>query len=119
MGRGTRSRGQIRRTVPWPRRHYGRRQEGPRLVLTPQSGPSGMQPSGHVRPCGGGGAMKRKRFTEGQIGFALRQAEAGTPVEEVCRKMGVSEPTFYRWRRRFGGMGVPEIRRLRRLEEEN
>ena len=63
--------------------------------------------------------MKRKRFTEEQIAFALRQAEAGTPVEEVCRKMGVSEPSFYRWKKRFAGMGVPEIRRLRQLEEEN
>ena len=56
---------------------------------------------------------------EEQIAFALRQAEAGTPVEEVCRKMGVSEPSFYRWKKRFAGMGVPEIRRLRQLEEEN
>ena len=63
--------------------------------------------------------MKRKRFTEEQIAFALRQAEAGTPVEEICRKMGVSEPNFYRWKKRFAGMGVPEIRRLRQLEEEN
>ena len=63
--------------------------------------------------------MKRKRFTEEQIAFALRQAEAGTPVEGVCRKMGVSEPSFYRWKKRFAGMGVPEIRRLRQLEEEN
>jgi putative transposase len=63
--------------------------------------------------------MKRERFTEEQIAFALRQAEAGTPVEEVCRKMGVSEPSFYRWKKRFAGMGVPEIRRLRQLEEEN
>ena len=63
--------------------------------------------------------MKRKRFTEEQIAFALRQAEAGTPVEEICRKMGVSEPSFYRWKKRFAGMGVPEIRRLRQLEEEN
>jgi putative transposase len=63
--------------------------------------------------------MKRKRFTEEQIAFALRQAEAGTPVEEVCRKMGVSEPSFYRWKKRFAGMGLPEIRRLRQLEEEN
>ena len=63
--------------------------------------------------------MKRKRFTEEQIAFALRQAEAGTPVEEVCRKLGVSEPTFYRWKKHFAGMGVPEIRRLKQLEEEN
>ena len=63
--------------------------------------------------------MKRKRCTDEQVAFALRQAEAGTPVEEVCRKMGVSEPSFYRWKKRFAGMGVPEIRRLRQLEEEN
>jgi putative transposase len=63
--------------------------------------------------------MKRKRFTEEQIAFALRQAEAGTSVEEVCRKLGVSEPTFYRWKKHLAGMGVPEIRRLKQLEEEN
>ena len=63
--------------------------------------------------------MKRKRFTEEQIAFALRQAEAGTTVEEICRKLGVSEPTFYRWKKQFAGMGVPEIRRLKQLEEEN
>ena len=63
--------------------------------------------------------MKRKRFTEEQIAFALRQAESGTSVEEICRKMGVSEPTFYRWKKQFVGMGVTEIRRLKQLEEEN
>jgi putative transposase len=63
--------------------------------------------------------MKRKRFTEEQIAFALRQAEAGTPVEEVCRKLGVSEPTFYRWKKQFAGMGVAESRRLKQLEEGN
>jgi putative transposase len=63
--------------------------------------------------------MPRKRFTNEQIAFALRQSEAGTSVEEICRKMGVSEPTFYRWKKQFVGMGVPEIRRLKQLEEEN
>jgi putative transposase len=61
----------------------------------------------------------KKRFTEEQIAFAMRQAEAGTPVTEVCRKMGVSEQSFYRWKRKYEGMGVAELRRLRQLEEEN
>jgi putative transposase len=63
--------------------------------------------------------MKRKRFTEEQIAYALRQAESGVPVAEVIRKMGVSEQSFYRWKKRFAGMGVSELRRLRQLEEEN
>jgi putative transposase len=63
--------------------------------------------------------MKRKRFTEEQIAYALRQAESGVPVVEVIRKMGISEQTFYRWKKRFFGMGVSELRRLRQLEEEN
>lgn len=63
--------------------------------------------------------MKRKRFTEEQIAFALRQAESGTPVAEICRKMSVSEQSFYRWKRKFQGMGIAELRRLRQLEKEN
>jgi putative transposase len=63
--------------------------------------------------------MKRKRYSDEQIAFALRQAENGTAVEEICRKMGASEPTFYRWKKQFAGMGVPEIRRLKQLEDEN
>ena len=63
--------------------------------------------------------MKRKRYSEEQVAFALRQAESGTAVEEICRKLGVSEPTFYRWKKQFAGMGVAEIRRLKQLEEEN
>jgi len=61
----------------------------------------------------------KKRYTEEQIAFALRQAEAGTRVGEICRKMGVAEQTFYRWKRKFAGMGVAEVRRLKQLEEEN
>ena len=63
--------------------------------------------------------MKRSRFTQEQIAFALRQAESGTAVGEVCRKMGISENTFYRWKRKYEGLGVAEIRRLKQLEEEN
>ncbi len=63
--------------------------------------------------------MKKTRYTEEQIAFALKQAETGTRVEEVCRKMGISEATFYNWKKKFGGMGVTELRRLRQLKEEN
>lgn len=63
--------------------------------------------------------MARKGFTEEQIGFALRQADAGTSVGEICRKLGISEPTFYRWKRKFAGLGITEIRRLKQLEDEN
>ncbi len=62
--------------------------------------------------------MKRKRFTEEQIAFALRQVEGGVPVKEVCRKLQVSEQTFYRWMKKFGGLGVAEVRRLKHLEDE-
>lgn len=63
--------------------------------------------------------MPKKRFTEERIAFALRQADAGTSVGEICRKMGVAEATFYRWKKVYAGMGVSEIRRLKPLEEEN
>jgi len=63
--------------------------------------------------------MKKTRYTEEQIAFALRQAETGTPVKEVIRKMGIAEQTFYRWKRLYGGLGPSEVRRLKQLEEEN
>ena len=63
--------------------------------------------------------MRKSRFTEEQIVHAVRQAEMGTPAVEVCRKLGVTEQTFYRWKRKFAGMGVVELRRLRQVEEEN
>ena len=63
--------------------------------------------------------MKKSKFTEAQIVFALRQAETGVRVEEVCRKMGICEATFYNWKKKYGGLGVSELRRLKQLEEEN
>ena len=61
----------------------------------------------------------KKRYTEGQIVYALKQAELGEKVTEICRKMGVSEATFYTWRKKYRGMGVSELRRMKELEEEN
>jgi putative transposase len=63
--------------------------------------------------------MKRKHYTEEQIAFALRQQESGTPVAEVVRKMGITEQTFYRWKKKYAGLGVAEVRRLKLLEDEN
>ena len=63
--------------------------------------------------------MKQNKFTDSQIAFILRQAEEGTPVAEVCRKSGISEQTYYRWRKKYGGLMPSEMRRLKQLEEEN
>ncbi len=63
--------------------------------------------------------MKKSKFTEQQIVFALKQAETGIPVAEVCRKIGISEATFFNWKRKFSGLGTQELRRLRQLEDEN
>ncbi len=63
--------------------------------------------------------MPTKRFSKEQIAFALRQAESGTSVGEIRRKMGVADATFYRWKKVYAGMGISEIRRLKQLEEEN
>ena len=63
--------------------------------------------------------MKKTKFTEAQIVFALRQAENGVKVEEVCRKLGISDATFYNWKKKYGSLGVTELRKLKMLEEEN
>jgi putative transposase len=63
--------------------------------------------------------MKKTKFSDERIAYILRQAEGGTTATEVCRQNGISEQTFYRWKKRYGGMGVPELRRLRQPEEEN
>ena len=64
-------------------------------------------------------AMKNSRFTTEQITFALRQAEAGLGGDETCRKLGISQATFFRWKAKYGELGTPEVRRLRQPEEEN
>ncbi len=63
--------------------------------------------------------MKSSRYRPEQVAFAMRQAESGTSVPEVCRKMGIAEQTFYRWKKKYDGMGVAEVRKLRILDEEN
>jgi putative transposase len=63
--------------------------------------------------------MKRKRFTEEQIIGILKQAEAGGSNQEICRKNGITEQTFYRWRSKYGGMQVSDAKRLKELETEN
>ena len=63
--------------------------------------------------------MKRSRFTEEQILFALKQVAAGHPVADACRQMGISEATFYVWKKRYGNLGLLEIRELRQLRDEN
>jgi putative transposase len=63
--------------------------------------------------------MKKSKFTEEQIAFALREVESGRPPADVCRQLGVSEATFYIWKKKFAHLGVSELRRLRSLEDEN
>lgn len=63
--------------------------------------------------------MKASKFSETQIAYVLRQAEEGTAIGEVCRSAGISEATFYNWRKKYGGLMPSEVRRLKQLEEEN
>ncbi len=63
--------------------------------------------------------MRKSRYTEQQIAYALQQAEHGVPIKDVIRKMGITEQTFYRWKRKYAGLGSSELRRLKQLEEEN
>ncbi|RZK24781.1 MAG: transposase [Hymenobacter sp.] len=64
-------------------------------------------------------AVQKTKSTGTQIVFDLRQADAGVTVAKVCRKMDISEVTYYNWKKKYGGLGVSELRRLKQLEEEN
>jgi putative transposase len=64
-------------------------------------------------------SMKKPSFTDAQVAFILRQAEDGTAIVEVCRKAGISEATFYNWRKKYAGLMPSEMKRLKQLEEEN
>jgi putative transposase len=63
--------------------------------------------------------MKKSRFTEEQIAYALRLAEGGMPVADVCRQIGISDATFYTWKKKYAELGVSELRKLKMLEDEN
>ena len=66
-----------------------------------------------------GEEMNKSRYTEEQIAYAIRQGETGTRVEDICRQMGISEAVYYNWKKKYGGLGVGEVRRLKQLEEGN
>lgn len=63
--------------------------------------------------------MKKSKLSEEQIAFILKQADTGITIDEICRKAGISDATFYQWRKKYGNLGVSELRRLRQLEDEN
>lgn len=63
--------------------------------------------------------MRKSKYTPEQIAYVLKQAEIGTPVADICRKIGISEQTFYRWKSKYGGMLPSDVKRLKQLEEEN
>ena len=63
--------------------------------------------------------MRKSKFSEEQIAMALRQGEAGTPVADICRKLGISQATYFRWKKVYGSLGVPDLRELRQLRDEN
>jgi putative transposase len=63
--------------------------------------------------------MKTSKFTESQIIFAIKQSESGVKVDEICRKMGISQATFFNWKKKYAGLGIAELKKMKQLEEEN
>jgi putative transposase len=112
-------------TPAWHSRRYSlsaRRKHHPKIDVSPENDgrsklayAGGFDGPSHETT----GPMKRSKFSEEQVAYALRQAEADTPVGDVCRQLGVSEATFYTWKKKCAHLGVSELRRLRQLEDEN
>jgi putative transposase len=92
-----------------------------KMTLSQETEPFGNRTTGMMKAPRGAGVhtVRKSKFTDDQIAFGLKQAELGISVEEVCRKIGISDATFYVWRKKYGGVGPSELRRLRQLEEEN
>ena len=116
---GQRPHGSLAGTTPPPSRHT--EPESTTLTCSRKTDPSKVRKSDLTRvgisqekP-----PMKKSKFTDQQIPFALKQAEPGTQIEEVCGKLGISQQTFSRWKKKFAGLGTEEFRRLKQLEEEN
>lgn len=104
--------------------------DGPVMTASSNQGDPDVVPVFHDRskveygrlgrpPTGQGEAMKKSRYSEEQVAYALRLAESGTPVADVCRQIGIAEATFYLWKKKYGGLGVSEVRELRQMREEN
>jgi putative transposase len=90
------------------------------VTFSPNLGPFEMSEIWQNQTRGRGEfAMKRSKFSEQQIAFALRQAETGTKVKEIIRKLGITEQTFYRWKKQYGGLAPSELKKMKQLEEEN
>ena len=93
---------------------------GPWTRRLPRHGIGLLRPeSRDAKASEGSVLLKKSRFTEEQIIYAIKQREAGVPIDELCRKYGITQQTFYRWRKKYGGLTPSELRRLKDLEAEN
>jgi len=100
--------------------HFGGPFRDPGPTPSPGTGIGLLRPeSPNAKASEGSILLKKSRFTEEQIIYAIKQREAGVPMDELCRKYGITKQTFYRWRKKYGGLTPSELRRLKDLEAEN